>query len=130
MPAPGFAKIAAHSGAAVIQAYVLSDEKRGPGCLLRFNARVAITGDAKHDAASLHAASKPSIRANPDQWLWLEDPDSAGRAVAVRRVERPAGIRHEQLRSRRCEPHSVRRPRHPYCTQTVTAFWLKGCGLL
>jgi KDO2-lipid IV(A) lauroyltransferase len=66
----GFAKIAAHSGAAVIQAYALwvEDEAR---YVLRFNPPVDITGDAARDTASLHAALEAAIRANPDQWLWI-----------------------------------------------------------
>ena len=66
----GFAKIAAHSGAAVIPAYALwvEDEDR---YVLQFNPPVDITGDAVRDTATLHAGLEAAIRANPDQWLWI-----------------------------------------------------------
>jgi len=66
----GFAKIAAHSGAAVIPAYALWMEDEGR-YVLRFNPPVDITGDAARDTASLHAGLEAAIRANPDQWLWI-----------------------------------------------------------
>jgi len=66
----GLAKLAARSGAAVIQAYAvwLDDEAR---YLLRFNTPVAITGDTARDTATLHAGLEAAIRARPDQWLWI-----------------------------------------------------------
>jgi len=66
----GFAKIAAHSGAAVIPAYALWAEDEGR-YVLRFNPPVDITGDAARDTAALHAGLEAAIRANPDQWLWI-----------------------------------------------------------
>jgi KDO2-lipid IV(A) lauroyltransferase len=66
----GFAKIAAHSGAAVIPAYALWMEGEGR-YLLRFNPPATITGDAERDTASLHAGLEAAIRAHPDQWLWI-----------------------------------------------------------
>jgi KDO2-lipid IV(A) lauroyltransferase len=66
----GFAKIAAHSGAAVIAAYALWVEDEGR-YVLRFNPPMEITGDATRDTASLHAGLEAAIRANPDQWLWI-----------------------------------------------------------
>ena len=66
----GFAKIAAHSGAAVIPAYALWMEDEGR-YVLRFNPPVEITGDAERDTATLHAGLEAAIRANPDQWLWI-----------------------------------------------------------
>jgi KDO2-lipid IV(A) lauroyltransferase len=66
----GFAKIAAHSGASVIQAYALWIEDEGR-YLLRFNPPVDITGDASRDTATLHAGLEAAIRAHPDQWLWI-----------------------------------------------------------
>jgi KDO2-lipid IV(A) lauroyltransferase len=66
----GFAKIAAHSGAAVIPAYALWVEDEGR-YVLRFNPPVDITGDAARDTAALHAGLEAAIRANPDQWLWI-----------------------------------------------------------
>jgi KDO2-lipid IV(A) lauroyltransferase len=66
----GFAKIAAHSGAAVIPAYALWVEEEDR-YVLRFNPPVNITGDAARDTASLHAGLEAAVRANPDQWLWI-----------------------------------------------------------
>jgi KDO2-lipid IV(A) lauroyltransferase len=66
----GFAKIAAHSGAAVIPGFALwrEDEHR---YVLRFYPPVAITGDAAHDTAALQAQLESVIREYPDQWLWI-----------------------------------------------------------
>jgi KDO2-lipid IV(A) lauroyltransferase len=66
----GFAKIAAHSRAAVIPAYALWNEEEGR-YVLRFNPPIEITGDAARDTARLHAGLEAAIRANPDQWLWI-----------------------------------------------------------
>ena len=66
----GFAKLAAHSGAAVIQAYALWMEDEGR-YLLRFNPPTPISGDAVRDTAALHAGLEATIRAHPDQWLWI-----------------------------------------------------------
>jgi KDO2-lipid IV(A) lauroyltransferase len=66
----GFAKIAAHSGAAVIPGFALwsSEERR---YILRFYPPVPITGDAARDTQTLQATLEQVIRANPDQWLWI-----------------------------------------------------------
>ena len=66
----GLAKLAAHSGAAVIQAYAqwMEDEGR---YLLRFEPPLAITGDAARDTQALQAGLEAAIRAHPDQWLWI-----------------------------------------------------------
>ena len=66
----GFAKIAAHSGAPVIQAYALWSENEGR-CVLRFHPPVWITGDVKRDTETLQAGVEAAIRAHPDQWLWI-----------------------------------------------------------
>jgi KDO2-lipid IV(A) lauroyltransferase len=66
----GFAKLAAHSGAAVIPGYALWDEKE-KRYVLRFYPAVAMTGDAARDTASLQAQLESVIRAYPDQWLWI-----------------------------------------------------------
>ncbi|HTX37145.1 MAG TPA: lysophospholipid acyltransferase family protein [Bryobacteraceae bacterium] len=66
----GFAKLAAHSGAAVIPGFALwSDEERR--YVLRFYPPVPITGDAARDTQSLQSALETVIRAHPDQWLWI-----------------------------------------------------------
>jgi KDO2-lipid IV(A) lauroyltransferase len=66
----GFAKIAAHSGAAVIPGFALwSEEERR--YVLRFDAPVAMSGDAERDTAVLQARLETVIRTHPDQWLWI-----------------------------------------------------------
>ncbi|HYW46626.1 MAG TPA: lysophospholipid acyltransferase family protein [Bryobacteraceae bacterium] len=66
----GFAKLAAHSGAAVIPGFALwSDEERR--YILRFYPPVAISGDAARDTQTLQARLEEVIRAYPDQWLWI-----------------------------------------------------------
>lgn len=66
----GFAKIAAHSGAAVIPGFALwSEEERR--YVLRFYPRVPISGDAERDTAELQRRLEEVIRAHPDQWLWI-----------------------------------------------------------
>jgi Kdo2-lipid IVA lauroyltransferase/acyltransferase len=66
----GFAKLAAHSGAAVIPgcARWIEKERR---CVLRFYPPVEITGDAVADTRTLHRQLEAVIREYPDQWLWI-----------------------------------------------------------
>ena len=66
----GFAKIAAHSGAAVIPGFALWSESEGR-YVLRFYPRVPITGDAARDTQALQSQLEEVIRAYPDQWLWI-----------------------------------------------------------
>ncbi len=66
----GFAKLAAHSGAAVIPGFALwSEEERR--YVLRFYPAVPITGDAARDTQALQSALETVIRQYPDQWLWI-----------------------------------------------------------
>jgi len=66
----GFAKIAAHSGAAVIPGFALwSDEERR--YILRFYPPVPITGDVARDTQALQCKLEEVIRTHPDQWLWI-----------------------------------------------------------
>jgi KDO2-lipid IV(A) lauroyltransferase len=66
----GFAKIAAHSGAAVIPGFALwSDEERR--YVLRFYPPVPVTGNAARDTQALQSVLEQVIRAYPDQWLWI-----------------------------------------------------------
>ena len=68
--AAGFAKIAAHSGAAVIPGFALwSEEERR--YVLRFYPPVPMTGDAARDTQVLQKRLEEVIRAYPDQWLWI-----------------------------------------------------------
>ena len=66
----GLAKIAAHSGAAVIPGFALwcEDERR---YVLRFYPPVEISGDAARDTQTLQARLEEVIRADPGQWLWI-----------------------------------------------------------
>ncbi|HWB84940.1 MAG TPA: lysophospholipid acyltransferase family protein [Bryobacteraceae bacterium] len=66
----GFARLAAHSGAAVIPGFALwSDSERR--YVLRFSPPVPVTGDAALDTQMLQSALEAAIRACPDQWLWV-----------------------------------------------------------
>jgi len=66
----GFAKIAAHSGAAVIPGFALwSQEERR--YVLRFYPPVPVSGDIERDTQALQSMLEEVIRANPDQWLWI-----------------------------------------------------------
>jgi len=66
----GFAKLAAHSGAAVIPGFALwsAAENR---YVLRFFPPVSMTGDPARDTAALQAQLESVIRQHPDQWLWI-----------------------------------------------------------
>jgi len=66
----GFAKIAAHSGAAVVPGFALWSEAERR-YVLRFQPPIEITGDAARDTAALQARLEEAIRAHPDQWLWI-----------------------------------------------------------
>ena len=66
----GFAKIAAHSGAAVIPGFALwSEEERR--YILRFYPPVPMTGDAARDTQAVQSQLEQVIRTYPDQWLWI-----------------------------------------------------------
>lgn len=68
--AAGFAKIAAHSGAAVVPGFALwAEDERS--YVLRFYPPVEITGDAADDTRRLQAKLEEVIREYPDQWLWI-----------------------------------------------------------
>jgi KDO2-lipid IV(A) lauroyltransferase len=66
----GFAKIAAHSGAAVIPGFALWSEQEGR-YVLRFDAPIEITGDAVADTARIQRHLEQIIRQYPEQWLWI-----------------------------------------------------------
>jgi KDO2-lipid IV(A) lauroyltransferase len=65
-----FAKIAAHSGAAVIPGFALWSEAEKK-FVLHFYPSVEITGDTHADTARLQAVLERVIREHPDQWLWM-----------------------------------------------------------
>ena len=66
----GFAKLAAHSGAAVIPGFALWLEREGK-YVLRFYPPVEMSGDAGRDTRELHRRLEAVIREYPDQWLWI-----------------------------------------------------------
>jgi KDO2-lipid IV(A) lauroyltransferase len=66
----GFAKIAAHSGAAVIPGFAVWEETERR-YVLRFSPAVPMTGDAARDTAAIQARLEMAIREYPDQWLWI-----------------------------------------------------------
>lgn len=66
----GFAKLAAHSGAAVVPGFALwsgAEQKY----VLRFYPPIEITGDVACDTSSLQRHLESVIREYPDQWLWI-----------------------------------------------------------
>jgi len=65
-----FAKLAHHSGAAVIPGFALwsEEEKR---YVLRFGPQIQMTGDTARDTQAIHSRLEAVIRAHPDQWLWI-----------------------------------------------------------
>ena len=66
----GFAKLAAHTGAAVIPGFALWSEPERK-FVLRFYPIVEITGNVHDDTASLQAVLESVVRQYPDQWLWI-----------------------------------------------------------
>jgi Kdo2-lipid IVA lauroyltransferase/acyltransferase len=65
-----FAKLADHSGAAVIPGFALwSDQEQR--YVLRFGPPIPMTGDAARDTQAIHSQLEAVIRAHPDQWLWI-----------------------------------------------------------
>jgi len=66
----GFAKLAAHSGAAVIPGFALWSETERK-YILKFYAPLPVSGDAALDTQVLHSHLESVIRQYPDQWIWL-----------------------------------------------------------
>ena len=67
---PAFAKLAAHSGAAVVPGYAFwspVDQQY----ILRFHPELEITGDTERDTQTVQRAVEDAVRAHPDQWLWI-----------------------------------------------------------
>jgi KDO2-lipid IV(A) lauroyltransferase len=65
-----FAKLAHHSGAAVVPGFALwsQEEQR---YILRFYPEIPMTGDVAEDTQRIHAQLESVIRQYPDQWLWI-----------------------------------------------------------
>ena len=66
----GFAKLAAHSRAAVIPGFALWSESERR-YVLRFYPPVVMTGEAARDTQALQSLLEEVIRAHPEQWLWI-----------------------------------------------------------
>ncbi len=91
----GFAKLAAHTGAAVIPGFALWSEQERK-FVLRFYPEVPITGDLRADTARLHAVLESVVREYPDQWLWIHrrwKTRPPGEASLYERVPSPGGVR-------------------------------------
>ncbi len=66
----GFARLAAHTGAAVIPGFALWSESERR-FVLHFYPEVPMSGDLQQDTARIHAVLERVIREYPDQWLWI-----------------------------------------------------------
>jgi len=65
-----FARIANHTGAAVIPGFALWSEPEGR-YILKFYPILEMTGDERADTARIHNHLEAVIREYPDQWLWI-----------------------------------------------------------
>ena len=65
-----FAKLAHHSGAAVVPGFALwsKEEQR---YILRFYPEISMTGEVQQDTQRIHSHLESVIRQYPDQWLWI-----------------------------------------------------------
>jgi KDO2-lipid IV(A) lauroyltransferase len=66
----GFAKLAHHSGAAVVPGYALWSEQENR-YVLHFDPEIEMTGDVSADTQRIHSHLEQVIRRNPDQYLWI-----------------------------------------------------------
>jgi KDO2-lipid IV(A) lauroyltransferase len=67
---PGFAKVAAHSGAMIIPGFALWNEDQ-QRYVLKFYPPFDAAGDPHADTQRIHAHLESVIRQHPDQWLWI-----------------------------------------------------------
>lgn len=65
-----FARMAAKTGAPVVPAYALWQEKERKW-VLRYYPEIPMSGDAVADTQRLHSFLEAEIRKYPDQWLWI-----------------------------------------------------------
>jgi KDO2-lipid IV(A) lauroyltransferase len=65
-----FAKIVAHTGAAVVPGFALWNEAE-KRYRLKFYPALEMTGDIVEDTRRVQAAVERAIREYPDQWLWI-----------------------------------------------------------
>jgi KDO2-lipid IV(A) lauroyltransferase len=66
----GFARIAAHTGAAVIPGFALWNEAERR-YVLRFYPPIPMSGDVAKDTQAIQSKLEEVIREYPDQWLWI-----------------------------------------------------------
>jgi KDO2-lipid IV(A) lauroyltransferase len=66
----GLARLAAHSGAAVIPGFAFWSEIERR-YTLRFYPEIEITGSAGEDTRRVQGAIEAAIREHPEQWLWI-----------------------------------------------------------
>ena len=67
---PGIARVAAHTGAAIIPGFALWDDSLRR-YTLKFYPYLETTGDVQADTQRIHAHLEQVIREYPDQWLWI-----------------------------------------------------------
>ncbi len=65
-----FAKLAAHTGAAVIPGFAFWEEQEQK-YVLRFYPPIPMSGDAAADTQNIHSFFESVIRQYPDQWMWI-----------------------------------------------------------
>lgn len=66
----GLARLAAHSGAAVIPGFAFWNEAERR-YILHFYPEIEITGSAEEDTRRVQRAIEAAIREHPEQWLWI-----------------------------------------------------------
>lgn len=66
----GFARVAAHSGAAIIPGFALWNEQE-QRYVLTFYEPIFATGEVQTDTQRIHSKLEEVIRQHPDQWLWM-----------------------------------------------------------
>jgi KDO2-lipid IV(A) lauroyltransferase len=65
-----FAKLAHHSGAAVVPGFAFWSESQKK-YVLRFYPEIEMSGDVARDTQRIHSSLESAIREYPDQWLWI-----------------------------------------------------------
>jgi len=65
-----FARMAHHSGAAVVPGYAVWSQKERR-YILYFEPEIEMTDDAAQDTQTIHSRLEAAIRRFPDQWLWI-----------------------------------------------------------
>jgi KDO2-lipid IV(A) lauroyltransferase len=66
----GFARLAAHSGAAVLPGFAVWSQAEGR-YILRFYPAIEMCGDVEEDTRRVQRAVEAAVREYPDQWLWI-----------------------------------------------------------